>query len=228
MIKAIFFDLDDTLLDFRRAEHTAILDTLRQLKLPASEATAVRYSEINAAQWRLYEKGEVTREALLTRRYAILFAELGVSRDPEAAQRFYEKQLAASADLLPGAKEVLAALAPQYTLCAVTNGTASIQRSRLEKSGIAAYFEKVFISQELGVQKPNGAFFDRCFDAFPALRREETMIVGDSMTSDMRGGRMAGLVTCYVNPQKKPLPKDGCVDYEIDGVMALPALLKSL
>lgn len=228
MIRTVLFDLDDTLLDFHKAEAIALRQTLIELNLEPEETTITRYSEINAAQWRLLEEGKLTREQVLTRRFAILFEELGVERSSAQAKEIYEHLLGVGHYFIPGAPEVLEALAPDYDLYLVSNGTATVQESRLESAGIKPYFKDIFISQLVGFDKPQKEFFDRCFAQIPNFSREEAIIVGDSLTSDMRGGLNAGIRTCWFNPHQKPRREDIPVDYEIAALSELPALLTEL
>lgn len=224
-IRAIFFDLDDTILDFGRAEASALRRVLTEEGIPAGDAVLARYHDINAAQWVLLEEGKITRPQVLIRRFDLLFNELGVTGDPEAVCERYEEYLAGEAWFVPGAEALLEALAPRYNLYIASNGTAAVQHRRLAAAGIGKYVQKVFVSQEVGADKPSPAFFDACFAAIPGLPRQEALMVGDSLTSDIRGGRNAGMAACWFNPQKKPGRKDIRPDFEIHSLEELPQLL---
>ena len=97
----------------------------------------------------------------------------------------------------------------------------------MRDSGIAHYFQDIFISERIGADKPKKEFFDRCFARIPGFDRAQAMIIGDSLTSDIRGGNNAGIQTCWFNPKHKPRRPDIHVDYEIDALMELPQLLKT-
>ena len=224
-IRAIFLDLDDTILDFSRAEASALRRVLTEAGIPAGDAVLARYHDINIAQWLLLEEGKITRPQVLLRRFSILFDELDVTRDPETVCERYEEYLAGEAWFVPGAEALLETLAPRYDLYIASNGTAAVQHRRLAASGIGKYVQKVFISEEVGADKPSPAFFDACFAAIPGLSRQETLMVGDSLTSDIRGGRNAGIAACWFNPQKKPGRKDIRPDFEISSLDELPRLL---
>lgn len=227
-MKFLFFDLDDTLLDFHKAEAWALRQALRRSGIEPTDAIAARYSEINQCQWELLEEKKLTREQVLIRRFQLLFQELGVEASCEDTQQCYENMLAKGHDFMPGAPELLETLKGDYQLYLVSNGTAVVQDARLRDSGIEKYFRGIFISERVGVDKPQKEFFDRSFAAIPDFDPSQAMIIGDSLTSDMRGGINAGITTCWYNPKHKPRRADIPVDYEIEDLLELPRLLESL
>ena len=227
-MKFLFFDLDDTLLDFHKAEAWALRQALRRSGIEPTDAIAARYSEINQRQWELLEEKKLTREQVLIRRFQLLFQELGVNASCEDTQQCYENMLAKGHDFMPGAPELLEQLKGKYRLYLVSNGTAMVQDCRLRDSGIEKYFQGIFISERVGVDKPQKKFFDRSFATIPDFDPGQAMIIGDSLTSDMRGGINAGITTCWYNPKHKPRRADIPVDYEIDDLLELPRLLETL
>lgn len=201
MIRNLFFDLDDTLLDFRKAERCAVAEALASFGVPVDDAVLDCYAVINAGYWHRLERHEVTRDELKVFRFRDLFEACGIRNiSPAAVTRAYEEQLGDQPYLLPGARELLARLSGRYRLFAASNGTGRIQRSRLAGAGIADRFEALFLSEELGAEKPSAAFFDAVFARCTGLRREETVMLGDSLTSDIAGGSAAGLHTVWFNP----------------------------
>lgn len=229
MVKTVFFDLDDTLLDFRRAEAESLRQTLPVFGIDPAPAVLDRYHEINIAQWQLLEQGKLTREQVLLRRYELLFAELGAEHtDPAAVCARYEENLAFGHWFIPGAEELLETLAPRYDLYLATNGTAAVQRSRLRLTGLTRYFKGIFISEEMGADKPSAEYFRRCFAAIPDFDPASAVMVGDSLTSDIRGGQNAGIRTCWFNPAGKPPRPDIRPDCIIQTLEELPALLETL
>ncbi len=226
MIRFLFLDLDDTILDFHKAEREALARTLVHYGVEPTEAVLARYHTINQAHWQRLERGELTREEVLVGRFGTLFAQLGQGADPEGCAREYEEALALGHDFLPGAREAVGALSRKYRLFLASNGTASVQHGRMTGAGLYPYFEQVFVSQQIGVPKPDPAFFRACFDRIPGFRREEAMMVGDSLTSDMRGANNAGISACWVNPAGLPRPEDITIDYEIRALAQLPGLLE--
>lgn len=227
MFEFLLLDLDDTILDFQKAEHIALSKTLRDFSLEPTEAVCARYSIINKQHWEMLERRELTREQVLVGRFRVLFDEYGIEADPVAARLAYEKNLSVGHYFLPGAKETLELLRKKYRLFLVSNGTAVVQHSRLESAGLKPYFEEVFISQELGANKPAVEFFDRCFARIPDFVKEKALIVGDSLTSDILGGKNAAIATCWVNPTGKPHPDHICPDMTIGYLHQLPQLLEN-
>ena len=228
MITTIFFDLDDTLLDFTKAEAIALRRALGEAGLPADDHILARYHVINRRQWELLEEGVLTREEVLVRRFRLLFEELGVQGDAQAVCAQYETYLAQGHWFVPGAPELLETLFPRYELYLASNGASLVQRSRLESAGIAGYFRGIFLSEEMWADKPRRAFFQTCFAAIPHFQKETALMVGDSLTSDIRGGKNAGIRTCWFAPRQQPSRPDICPDYRICALEELPALLETL
>lgn len=229
MIRHVFMDLDDTLLDFHQAEATAIRQTLTlMLGAPPSPEVISRYSAINQQQWELLEEKKITRQQLFLRRFQILYDELGMIRSPEETQSHYARFLSQGHWFMPQAEALLDALYGKYQMYIVSNGTASIQAGRLKSAGISRYFSGIFISETIGVNKPAPEFFRYCFDRIPDFSPGEALILGDSLTSDIREGINAGITTCWYNPTGKPLRGDIVPDHQIRELLELPALLAGL
>lgn len=228
MIDVVFFDADDTLLDFRRSEAAAISKTLARLGIEPDEGTVALYSAINAEHWRMLERGEISRKELQTRRFDVLFERLGYKIDSHLTQSIYEKLLAEGHYLLPGATGLLEELSPRYRLYILSNGAVKIQSPRLEASGIRGYFRDVFISQSIGYNKPSRELFEYCFARIPSFEPKNSIIVGDSLSSDIQGGINAGIHTCWFNPKRLPLIGEIKPEFEISALSELPELLEKL
>lgn len=226
MIEFLFLDLDDTILDFQKAERLALAKTLESFGLPPTDTVLARYHEINREHWERLERKELTRQQVLVGRFAALFAEMGLSAQAEQVARAYEENLSQGHYFLPGAEEALKSLSKKYKLYLASNGTARVQAGRLKSAGIIPYFQEIFVSEEMGYNKPDPAYFDACFARIPGFRKDRAMMVGDSLTSDILWGIQAGIATCWVNPHHKT----GSIrpDYEIESIVQLEALLKNL
>ena len=204
MFQFLFFDLDDTLLDFHRAEAIAVSKAFRDMGVTPTPERIRQYSAVNKRHWQMLEQGLLTREQVLVQRFACLFQELDIPADPVACQAAYEEYLCVGHYFIEGAEALLAALAPKYRLYLASNGTARVQESRLKSAGIGPYFEQVFISQNLGANKPSPAFFQRCFARIPDFDPKKALMIGDSLTSDIRGANGAGIAACWFNPGGSP------------------------
>lgn len=228
MIKHLFLDLDDTILDFHLAERVALSGTFSEIGIEPTDATMKRYSEINRSCWERLEVGELTREQVLTLRFSLLFSELGVVASPERCQEIYEYRLSLEHPFMEGGAELLDELYGSFKLYIASNGTAVVQDRRIKDTGIAKYFDGIFISQRIGHNKPSREFFDGCFAAIPDFDASEAMIVGDSLTSDILGGITAGMKTCYFNPKGRENKTDIKPDYEIRALSELLPLLTEI
>lgn len=228
MIEFLFLDLDDTILDFHKAERLAVAKTFREFGLKPTETVLNRYHEINKLHWQRLERGEITRDQVLVGRFQMLFEELGKDADPARLAKSYEHNLGIGHYYLPGARETVERLRQRCRLFLASNGTASVQHSRLTSAGLYPCFEQVFVSQELGFNKPAKEFFDACAARIPGYDAEKAMMVGDSLSSDILGGIRAGMRTCWVNPAHKTAPEDIRPDYEIESLSQLPALLETM
>ena len=227
MIKFVLLDLDDTIFDFGKAEHLALAATLSEMGVEPTDSIIARYSEINRAHWERLERGELTREQVLIYRFDALYRELGVSKSSEQTQKIYEYRLSLEHPFIDGAPELLEELSQKYELYVVSNGTAVVQDRRVSESGIEKYFKKIFISQRVGADKPSIEFFRYCFSHIEGFSKEQAIIVGDSLTSDILGGKNAVILTCHFNPKGKPNGKI-TADYEIKELSELPRLLEKL
>lgn len=228
MIRNVFLDLDNTLFDFTKAEHIALARTLRLLDVDPAEATLHRYSELNLEQWKLLELGKITREQVKVRRFENLFRELEAAASPEQAATLYENFLGEGHYYIDGAEDLLKALYGRYRLYLASNGTTSVQQSRLASAGIAGFFDGIFLSEAIGADKPSKAFFSSCFSQIPDFRKEETVIVGDSLTSDIQGGKNAGIGTVWYQPYPEAQAEEIRPDAVIRKLSELPELLRTL
>ncbi|MGI5976391.1 MAG: YjjG family noncanonical pyrimidine nucleotidase [Candidatus Limivicinus sp.] len=224
----LMFDLDNTILDFDKAEAAALTKTFNEMGIePLSERLAL-YSRINKRHWELLEDGVLTREEVLVGRFDVLFKELGLDCSGPEAEKKYENYLGRGHYFVEGAEKLLDTLYGRYELYIVSNGCASVQAGRLKSSGIKKYFKDIFISELIGCDKPSPEFFRRCFDRIPGFSRERALIIGDSLTSDIRGAVNAGVKSCWFNPKGEG-PRQGIQpDYEVSSLMEIPELVQKI
>ena len=228
MVDFLLLDLDDTILDFAKGEEYGLRKTLLEAGVEPTDSTCALYSRINKAYWKRLELGEVTRQQVMLGRFETLYRELGVTADAERSSKAYMEHISSVHFFLPGAEAAVKSLQKKYRLFLVSNGTASVQHRRLASAGLYQYFEKIFISQEVGHNKPAKEFFDLCFAQIPDFDPCRAMIVGDSLSSDIQGGINAGISTCWVNPGHKTAPETRKPHYEIESITQLEALLEQL
>ncbi len=209
MIKVIFVDVDDTLLSFSGYVKEAMEKGFRKFGLkPYTPGMYPVFERINTGLWQSIERGGMTLPQLEKVRWNKIFSALGIDFDGPTFERYFRRQLFDSAVIVPGAVEMLEYLHARYTLVAASNGPYGQQMHRLEIAGMKPYFAHCFISEQVGTDKPGRAFFDFCFrtlheSGFPDLAPDETMIIGDSLTSDIAGGRAYGMHTCLFDENGK-------------------------
>ena len=228
MIEFVLIDLDDTILDFHKAERIGLENTLRHFGLEPNEATIALYLEINQDHWRRLERGEISRKQVNEGRFTELFRRFGKEVDGPGCAAYYLSQLALTHDYLPGSEEAVAKLSKTYRLFIASNGNSSVQTPRMANSGLNNYIEKAFVSEALGANKPSKEFFHLCFAQIPGFDPAKAIMVGDSLTSDIQGGINASLRTCWFNPSGKANTTAIQPDFEITSLSQLEALLESL
>ncbi len=195
----LLFDNDNTLMDFYAAEDRAIKAACAAFGVEPSDENARLYSKINDSFWKRLEKGEIDRSEIKEGRFRVFCETLSLDVDYREMAAFYFEELANGNMLLDGAEELCKRLAPHYDMHLITNGSTYIQKKRLATSPITKYFGKIFISEEMGVTKPDAAFFDAVIREIPEKDKSRICIIGDSMSSDIQGGINAGIDTCFFN-----------------------------
>lgn len=199
--RLLIFDADGTLYDYDRGERYALSAAFRDLGITFNEARMLPiYRRINGAIWRAFENGEIHQSDISTRRFSELLRALGITADVPLLSSAYLAHLAEADFLIPGAEEVIKELAVRYSMAIVTNGLSRVQRGRFGRSSIIEHFHPIVISDEVGVQKPDPRIFDHVFESYPEVPRHETLMIGDSLSSDIAGGVAAGIDTCWYRP----------------------------
>lgn len=204
----VLFDADGTLLDFQRSEREAVAEALREMGVCPTDEMLEVYSQINDELWKRLERGEIQRSVLMYHRFELLFDRYGVIANAQEMASAYMRTLARKGYVLDGAEELCEKLRGACRLYIVTNGTEIIQKGRFARSGLEPYFEECFISQTIGYNKPDERFFEYVASRIRDFTKEKTLIVGDSLTSDILGGIRFGIDTCWYNPKKNSAPDD--------------------
>ena len=224
----LLFDADNTLFDFDAAEDHALTRTLLRFGVNPEPRLKKGYRAINTKLWEDLENGLISRERLSVRRFEIFMEAAGVTGDPVAWNSYYMEALSQCATLIPGAESLCRMAAQKYTLALITNGSPEIQHKRLEASPLARYFgDRVFISEEMGCHKPEKIYFDKVLDALGVgNQRGKVLVIGDSLSSDIRGAFNAQLDSVWVHwPSDKP----GAVKptYEVENLGQLAEFLNA-
>ena len=218
----LLFDADDTLFDFPHASSQAFSVMCTANGIPNTPEVYQCYHEINKVLWQAFDRGEVTKDFVTHERYVRFLKALELDRDPGKCNRDYLAALGQSVFPLPHAEEVCRALASRgHHLYIVTNAVASVQRSRLALCTFGDVFEGAFISEEAGASKPDKAYYDYVRSRVPEVSPENTLVIGDSLTTDIRGANNAGLPCCWFNPRGAAAPPDLTIEYEIHDLQEL-------
>lgn len=226
----LLLDADNTLFDFNAAEEYAITHTLLHFDAPNVPPVKDCFRRINSDLWRFYEKGELSREKLMTHRFALLLQALNKEGDPAAWNERYMGFLSQCSVLLPGAETLCRRASQKYKLVLITNGTAAIQRARLHASPLERYFEgRVFISEEIGYHKPEKEFFDKVLAAIGArTQRGKVLVIGDSLSSDIKGAFNAQLDSVWLHSPTATAPAGAIKPtYEVENLAQLTEFLNA-
>jgi 2-haloacid dehalogenase len=221
----LLLDLDHTLLDSNTSEALAFEQALRSVGVDAPNAHFPAYDRINRALWSAVERGEIRPGQVRTARFEQLIAEAAIEADPGVLADAFVAGLGMYGELYPGAREVLETLAGRATLAMLTNGLSDVQRTRIERLDLARYFDAVVISAEVGASKPSGAIYDIAFEQLGMPQKGEVLMVGDSLTSDIRGGTDYGIATCWYNHHHIVAGCTDRFDHEIDDLALLPGIV---
>ena len=228
MYKYLLWDIDGTVLDFSAAEACAIRALFEKYQLGVCTDEMLRtYSQINSKYWQALERNEMSKSEILVGRFREFFQRFGL--DASVASRFnddYQVTLGDYPIFMAHALDVLRQEKGRFMLVAVTNGTKIAQTKKLKTTGLDEIFDAVFISEDVGIEKPNVAYFDYVFEKIELTDKSQALIIGDSLTSDMQGGVLSGIDTCWFNPKHNKNSHGIPVTYEMDDLRQLEAILK--
>jgi len=211
----LLFDADGTLFDYERAEKNAFEKTFQSIQLPFKDEYLETYRGFNHQLWQALERGEIAPDVLRVLRFERMLEALQLAGSAEQMSRIYTEQLSIQVDLMDGAYDVVRTLHAACRLAIVTNGLRTVQRSRLAHSAIRDYISELIISEEVGAAKPDSAFFEAAFARLGQPAKSEVLLIGDSLSADIRGSLDYGLDTCWYNPSAEPRPDGLPITYEI-------------
>ena len=216
-------DLDHTLFDSDASESAALRLAMSIAGIAEADDYAADFRRINLGLWAIVEQGEMTPQQVRTLRFERLIQERGIDADPHAMSDAYVLGLGANGDLYSGVLDVLENLSRHASLSLLTIGLSEVQRTSVERTGIAGYFDSIVISAEVGVAKPHTRIFDIAFGQLGSPRKETALMVGDSLSSDIQGGTNYGVATCWYNPNRKVAGPGDNISHEIRGLDELHA-----
>lgn len=219
--KWLLFDADGTLLDYEQSEKHSLEQAFKQAGIEMQTLHLESYQKINAFLWSELEKGNITSKRLRVKRFELLLDELSLNADAEMFSKNYLDALGQTGFLIAGALEILNKLQGIFKLAIITNGIKETQQGRFKKADLNKYFEQIIISEEAGIAKPDKGFFDYTMDKIGFHNKKELLIIGDSLNSDILGGNLSGIDTCWFNPKGKINKTDIKPDYEIKDLMEL-------
>lgn len=223
--QTLLFDLDNTLLDFEAAEYMALRMLFAGQNMSLTEEIEARYKQLNQGLWESFEKGIISRDQVVNTRFELLFKEYGHDVDGVLLDQQYRSYLEQGNQLIDGAMELLTRLHPNFDIYIVSNGVSKTQHARLRNAGLHTFFKGIFVSEDTGYQKPRREFFDYVTTRIPDYTVENTLIIGDSLSADIAGGKNAGIDTCWFNPERIANATDHEPTYEIHKLEELYAIL---
>lgn len=225
----LLFDIDGTLLDFLRAEDEALRETMTEFNITPDKEKVSTYSKINESLWKALERGEIEKSVLLYKRFELFCEHFGFLCDHRKMAESYTSNLSHKGYFLDGAKELCEKLhkCGKFKMYIVTNGVEFIQKGRYKASGITQYFDGNFISGVVGYEKPSEKYFEYVAEHIPNFDKSSAIIIGDSLTSDIKGGINFGIDTCWYNPLHKQAPEKMNITYNTDSFDEIYQILTS-
>jgi 2-haloacid dehalogenase len=223
----LLFDLDHTLLDSDASEIAAYAHTMASIGLADPDDHFERYLRINHGMWAAVERGEIQPSEVRHRRFEQFVDEVGIDADPMAMADAFVWGLGAYGELYDGAREILDRLAGRVRMAMVTNGLSDVQRARIDRLDLDMYFDAIVISSEVGATKPRPEIFDVAFEQLGVPAKDTAVMIGDSLTSDIRGGSDYGIDTCWFNWRREAVPDDMAITHQITQLDQLPAVVET-
>lgn len=225
MIKAVLTDIDNTLLDFDKCAEKAIADSCAEFKIEYGRYIFDAFSVINDRLWKRLERKELTKAELHRIRWETIFARCNVNGDGQAFEISFRNKISENAEKVDGAEELLKYLSEKYIVCVASNASHSEQKKRLEKAGLSKYIDKFFISADIGFDKPDEKFFAACLAELNGIRKDEVIMIGDSLSADVKGGADFGFKTCWFNKFSVPTPGNVKPDYIVYSLKEIENIL---
>ena len=228
LFKVLLWDLDNTVLDFNYAQSNSLKHAFERFSLgECTDEMIESFVEINARHWEMLERGEISRKQVFTKRFEEFLKKYDLRKKvtPSAINKEFENGICHTIAFLDDSYEILSRTRWDYATYCVTNGDTEVQKQRIKVSMLYKVFKDVFISQEIGYDKPKKEFFDYVLSHIEPCEKDEILIIGDSLSSDMLGGNRAGIKCCWYNPNGAPKPDNIRIDYEIKSLYEVLKIL---
>lgn len=225
MKKIILLDLDNTLIDFNECARHSIIAAFKEMSLPYTDKVFETFICENVKIWKRLEKGEITKAELRANRWNIILEKLGIEFDGTVIEELFEQGVANGAYAVEGAYDLLDYLYPEYNLYIVSNGFRFVQENRLKIGDFRKYFKDIFLSEDIGIQKPAKEFFDYCFKKLGNPPKESVMLIGDSLSADITGGINYGIDTIWFNKNGDTSPESIKPTYTVNSLNDIKNIL---
>lgn len=220
----VFIDIDDTLLDFTKCANDAIKSACKKFGVPYTTTLVDTFHPINLDLWHRLEKKEVTKERLFDTRFQIVFDKLGIKADGIAFETAFRENFHESAILVDGARDLLEYLRSKYKVYVASNASMHQQTNRMKRAELDGYIDGYFVSEDIGFPKPQKEFFDACFKALPDVKPQDVVMIGDSLSADIKGACEYGLKTIWYNHRNEPTADVKC-DYIVSRLSEVKNIL---
>lgn len=225
MKKIVLLDLDNTLIDFNECARHSIINIFNEFGFTYTEKVFETFICENVKIWKRLENSEITKAELRANRWNIILGKLGIDYDGKIIEEKFENGVAQGAYAVEGAYELLDYLYPKYELYIVSNGFRFVQESRLKIGDFRKYFKDIFLSEDIGIQKPAKEFFDYCFEKLGTPKKEDVILIGDSISADIIGGLNYGIDCIWFNKNGDDLPKDINPTFIVDKLKEIEDIL---
>ncbi|NDW18095.1 noncanonical pyrimidine nucleotidase, YjjG family [Dysgonomonas sp. 216] len=205
--ETIFLDLDDTLIDTSSNNYEALTEIFTEYGFDNDYETFDDFYEVfkpyNLSLWKLYEQNRINKEDLKSRRFYEPFKHIEKISQKRALEINNDFMFRSSSKrrLIDGAIELLEALKPKFKIIMLSNGFEEVQYKKLEMAGLEGYFDKVILSDQAGVNKPNPLIFEFALSESNASK-EKTVMIGDNWISDITGARNSGIDQMWYAPNE--------------------------
>lgn len=225
MIKAVLIDVDNTLLDFNKCAASSIKAGFEKYGIEYNDGVFPVFERVNDSLWLRIEQKTLTIDELHKIRWNMIFNELGIDRNGSEFELLFVENIHESCIPVDGALDLVKYLSEKYIVCVASNASYNQQKNRLTKAGMFEYFKELFVSKEIGFPKPTKEYFDICLSKLSPITKDETIMIGDSLSADIEGGVKYGMKTCWYNHNNEKIPPDLKADFTVSKLSEIKNIL---